>query len=395
MKFTITNHIRIVFGIGLCTLLWCPNIYGKTIISEGSAFIGSGITLEEAKLIALNDARQKALNSLGVFVESEAQVVDYRLTKDEIKTITGAIMTSEVLESSKEIVQDVFVLKIKAKFDISESSLQQALRNYQDRSKDQKTIKHLIKTIDRLQKELIKETKGSPETIEIVDEIDFSTKRLGKLLTTKEVISYELQMQELYKKKIENHFKSDVFPKLCGEIAKLLVWEKIPELSYNKKLRLNFVGYEEAVKGGDKQIRKQFEKYLNSLEPIATEYDQLNLKVHPEFHYSVKFKVPVHVYINQKKINEYYYVRLQRHLSRWAILETILEIDPESGYSPPALRDYSVSILKIRRYHLSLPSSLSSWDIELPDKYRLSDIENIEVRLGRVDPRDIQFSFFE
>ncbi len=35
------------------------------------------------------------------------------------------------------------------------------------------------------------------------------------------------------------------------------------------------------------------------------------------------------------------------------------------------------------------------WNITLPDRFRLSDIENIEVRLGRVNPKDIQFIFFE
>ena len=197
MKFTMTNVVRIAFGICLCILLWCPNIYGKTIISEGSAFIGSGITLEEAKLIALNDARQKALNSFGVFVESETWVLDYRLTKDEIRTITGAIMSSEVLESSKEVIQNVFVLRIKAKFNISESSLQQALKNYQDRSKDQKTIKHLMKTVERLQRVFVTQKKSTPQMVELVDEIEFSTKRLGKLLTTKEVINYELQITNI------------------------------------------------------------------------------------------------------------------------------------------------------------------------------------------------------
>jgi hypothetical protein len=67
----------------LCVLLFCNFVYAETIISEGTAFIGSGITLE--------DAKQKALNSLGAFVESESRVVDGRLTKDEIRSITGLI----------------------------------------------------------------------------------------------------------------------------------------------------------------------------------------------------------------------------------------------------------------------------------------------------------------
>ena len=94
---------RALISIFLYFSLLCPSIQAKTVVTEGVAYIGSGITLEEAQLVALNDARQRALNSLGVFVESESQVVNYRLTKDEIRTITGAIMTSEILKSSKEV----------------------------------------------------------------------------------------------------------------------------------------------------------------------------------------------------------------------------------------------------------------------------------------------------
>ena len=165
---------KVLFSTCLCVLVLSSNVCAKTVITEGVAVIGSGITLEEAKLIALNDARQKALNSLGVFVESETKVVNYRLTKDEIRTISGAIITSEMLESKKEIIEDVFVLKMKFKFDISKSSLHNALKNYQDRSKDRRTISHLIKTIERLQEDLVKEKKGTPETVEIVDDIEFS-----------------------------------------------------------------------------------------------------------------------------------------------------------------------------------------------------------------------------
>ena len=100
--------------IVLIALLLVPCMANaKTVITEGMAIIGSDITLEEAKQIALNDARQNALNSLGVFVESQSKVVNYRLTMDEIKTITGAIMTSEIVESKKKIAQDVFMLEMK------------------------------------------------------------------------------------------------------------------------------------------------------------------------------------------------------------------------------------------------------------------------------------------
>lgn len=375
--------------IVLFTLLIVPCISNaKTVITEGMAVIGSDITLEEAKLIALNDARQKALDSLGVFVESQSKVVDYRLTKDEIKTITGAIMTSEIIESTKKVVQDVFILEMKVKFDISMSSFNQSLKNYQDRSKDRGTIKHLIKTIERLQQEIVKEKKGTPELVEIVDEIEFSTKRLGELLTTKQVIDHELQIQEIYKKKVKNHFNNNVLPKLYNDIAKLLVWEKVPSVSYAslklKYIKHDFFGNEYGDREKIKEkIKKQLGVYYNCLEPITKEYDKQNLKVHPEFYYYIEFKIPVHIYINEDKIEKYFKVTLLRQYSRPELL-----IEPQYSLS----REYK---LEINSMNVWLPNHSHSWDISLPDKFNLSNIENIEYCIGRVSHRDVKFYFFD
>ena len=56
----------------------------KTVTTVGKAYLGSDITLEEAKIIALTDAQSIALNKLGVFVEASQTVQDFRLTQDEV-----------------------------------------------------------------------------------------------------------------------------------------------------------------------------------------------------------------------------------------------------------------------------------------------------------------------
>lgn len=372
--------------IVLIALLLVPCMANaKTVITEGMAIIGSDITLEEAKQIALNDARQNALNSLGVFVESQSKVVNYRLTMDEIKTITGAIMTSEIVESKKMISQDVIMLEMKVKFNISMSSLNKTIKNYQDRSKDRRTIRHLIKTIERLQQELVKEEKGTPKTIEIVDEIEFSTKRLGELLTTKQVINYELQIQAIYKRKVKNHFRNNVLQQLYTDIAKALVWEKVPGLSYNK-LRLKYIGYDfdkklDTIK---KMIKQKIVNYSYSLESIAEEYDQQNLKVQPKFFYRIEFEIPIYVYVNENKIKNCVNILLFRMRKK----NGALCITPQNA------RWWS-GTLSIEHDRIKLPEEVDSWDITLPDIYNLSNIENIEYRIGRINHRDVKFAFFD
>ncbi|MBF0236672.1 MAG: hypothetical protein HQM12_03110 [SAR324 cluster bacterium] len=42
----------------------------KTVVEEGVAYIGNGITVEDAQKVAINDARIKVLNGMGAFIES-------------------------------------------------------------------------------------------------------------------------------------------------------------------------------------------------------------------------------------------------------------------------------------------------------------------------------------
>ncbi|SVD21143.1 uncharacterized protein METZ01_LOCUS373997, partial [marine metagenome] len=53
----------------------------REIVQEGIAYLGSDITVEDAQNVAINDARQKALNALGTFIESNQKLVNGKLTK--------------------------------------------------------------------------------------------------------------------------------------------------------------------------------------------------------------------------------------------------------------------------------------------------------------------------
>ena len=77
-----------LIGIGLA---FSQTLYAETqtVTQEGVAYIGNGITVEAAQNVAINDARQKALNSLGAFIESSQKSTNGRLTAKDISSITG------------------------------------------------------------------------------------------------------------------------------------------------------------------------------------------------------------------------------------------------------------------------------------------------------------------
>jgi hypothetical protein len=365
----------------LCVLLFCNFVYAETIISEGTAFIGSGITLEDAKTIALNDAKQKALNSLGAFVESESRVVDGRLTKDEIRSITGAVMSSEILESSKQVIQDAFVLKVKVKFDVSESSLQRSIKNYQNKSTDRKTIDHLTRTISKLQKDLISRKKADRHSVELVDEINYSTKRLSELLTTKQKIDYELQMQTLYKDKIRETFIKKILLPFNRELRKFLRWNTVPTMMHGD-LVLKFIGCNKLGNNYREYFEELESMRLKNLDAIVREYNALHLKVYPKFMFRILYKIPVHVFINGEKISQYLRVTFDGGYSRVYLTRMVIKLNGKFFF---------ISETMCNRFLLK---ELNELDISLPKHSTLSKIEDIHIRIGRVELQDIEFSFF-
>ena len=199
----------------------------REIVQEGIAYLGSDITVEDAQNVAINDARQKALNALGTFIESNQKLVNGRLTKKEISSITGAVMKSKVLSETKTTDGNTFVLKLKVRFEIDMNSFNKALQKYQDQSVDKKTIKRLMATIQKMQDEMFKTSKGSFESVEIADEIAYINKRLGKALTTGEKINRELEIRKKYEKNLTQQIIN--FTKLyMKRLSSSYEWNDVP-----------------------------------------------------------------------------------------------------------------------------------------------------------------------
>ena len=84
-----------------------------TIHSDGIAFLGSGITEDDAKTIAINDAKRTALEQAGTYLESHTAVLNYQLVKDEIITYTGGLLKVNPLQFERAFINKEFAIKAK------------------------------------------------------------------------------------------------------------------------------------------------------------------------------------------------------------------------------------------------------------------------------------------
>lgn len=83
-----------------------------SVKSSGITFLGSGISEQNAKILAINDAKKNALEKTGTYLESNSIVLNNVLVKDEIITFTGSFVKVKILETKRVIVNNVFAIKI-------------------------------------------------------------------------------------------------------------------------------------------------------------------------------------------------------------------------------------------------------------------------------------------
>ena len=174
-----------------------------TINSYGIAFLGSGITEDEARVIAMNDAKRKALEQTGMYLESHTTVINHTLITDEIITISGSIVQTKTLSENRNILNNMFAIEVEVETTI-----------------DLKILDERIAYI-RKNRELEEQLKlERARNIEVAKQIDYlqhhantaknqEVKELVNALTATEWNRLGLQQENL-QKKIEYFTKSIV-----------------------------------------------------------------------------------------------------------------------------------------------------------------------------------------
>lgn len=120
MSFAYSYRLPVVLGtVSLLVLLSLSALVQaetKTIVSEATYSMGDGETPSFAEAMVLQKAKQRALEEAGTYVESYTHVRNLDLTIDEIKTIAGGVMKTEIVEQNRALEGSGtrFYIKIRA-----------------------------------------------------------------------------------------------------------------------------------------------------------------------------------------------------------------------------------------------------------------------------------------
>jgi tetratricopeptide (TPR) repeat protein len=133
----------------------CPNARAeiKVIEADSTYIMGDNESKVDARRIAFQEAKRKALEQAGTYVESLTTVRDYQLTKDEIKTYTAGILMTEVMSEQMRGTSERPEIYIRTKCTIDTDVLTAQIDRYRKNEVLEDQLKASYKENDELKKE--------------------------------------------------------------------------------------------------------------------------------------------------------------------------------------------------------------------------------------------------
>lgn len=162
----------------LCILATPLPVLAETTIltAEATYAMGDGETPSFSEAMALQKAKQIALEQAGTYVESYTKVQNYNLTSEEIQTIAGGVLQVEVLDKGRTLIGEGLRFYIKIKATVTTDKMEELAQRIKGKNVGEE-YKKLQEDYARLNKEiegwkqLIAKTPSGPEREAALDQI--------------------------------------------------------------------------------------------------------------------------------------------------------------------------------------------------------------------------------
>jgi hypothetical protein len=216
-----------VLGIIFC-LFFSQSLFAEskeTIYASYKYTLGDSDTKSDAKKIAFIEAKRLCIEKAGSYIESNTEVLNFRLSKDEIRTYTGGILKVEIISENFKAVGETLTLFIEVKAEVDLKEVKESLKRVKEDKKfaekimeQEKQLQALEDKIRNLQQQLSnndfdKTAKIRQEKKEVFSEID-ELERIKSEIKSKTnlaIENIELGMTHEEVKKIFGNPRSEKF----------------------------------------------------------------------------------------------------------------------------------------------------------------------------------------
>lgn len=130
----------LIFGI---FLFFSGNLFSQridTVYADYQYLMGDNDTKSDAKRICFIEAKRLCLEKAGTYVESNVNVENYQVTKDEIKTYSASVLKVEIVKEETKIVGESMAIAMQVMAIVDLDFLDEQLKLIQANSDMKSTI---------------------------------------------------------------------------------------------------------------------------------------------------------------------------------------------------------------------------------------------------------------
>lgn len=153
----------------------------QTFEGTGSAIMGSGMTIEQTRKLALDAAKRNALEKFGSFVHSEEIVGENRIAQ-ETRVISASVTRVKEKEVTRKVEGNTFRFVVNAKFEIDVGGFRNQVKALSDAPEN---VQNLVDRATRIESR-IRSTQNPAEkqalqlqSLSLREEINKSMQRIG------------------------------------------------------------------------------------------------------------------------------------------------------------------------------------------------------------------------
>ena len=186
----------------------------KTIISEAIYSMGDGETPSSAEAMVLQKAKQRALEEAGTYVESYTHVRNLDLTIDEIKTIAGGVMKTEIVEQNRALEGSGTRFYIKIRALVTTDKIEDLARRKQlgplaaENKRLQDDVAKLTRDLENFKRQIL-QSKTESEREVVLEKIREVEKQFRQVRSTETTLYRRLVSGEELSAQVDKAFREE------------------------------------------------------------------------------------------------------------------------------------------------------------------------------------------
>ncbi len=218
MSFTFSNRFPVTVGavslVAFLSFSVLVQAETKTILSEAIYSMGDGETPAFAEAMVLQKAKQRALEEAGTYVESFTHVRNLDLTLDEIKTIAGGVMKTEVVEHTRTLEGNSTRFYIKIRALVTTDRIEDLARRKQlgplaaENKKLQNEVATLTRDLDDLKRQILQSNTEMEREV-VLDKLRGVEKQFRQIRSTETTLFRRLVSGDELSAQVDTAFREE------------------------------------------------------------------------------------------------------------------------------------------------------------------------------------------